>query len=324
VDEYFRVRKLVAFPNVVEGIEPIALTVIGGFLGAGKTTLLNRVLSQNHGVRYAVLVNDFGSLAIDGDLVTEHGGDTVSFANGCVCCTLGDSMLDAVDQLLLSPSPPEQFLVEASGVADPRGIADLATLHPGLLRDLSVVLVDAETVRSRADDARLKDTFERQLQSADLLVINRCDLVDEPQLNATEQWLTDRTQVRCIRTANANLPLELLHASPVTRDRSTQHVAHLPDELFWTLTIPMAVPVNADRVRRTLLARTPDLLRAKGFVRAMEAPGELFVVQLAGRQVTIQPTGTTSDQEQPEKSLVLIGLGDAPDPHALAEALGQR
>lgn len=86
----------------------------------------------------------------------------------------------------------------------------------------------------------------------------------------------------------------------------------------------MALPVNANRVRRTLLAHTPELLRAKGFIRAIEAPGELFVVQLAGRQVTIQPSGTLSGKEQPEMSLVLIGLGDTPDPHALAEELGQR
>ena len=124
----------------------IPMSVLGGFLGAGKTTLVNRVLSGRHGVRYAVLVNDFGAVAVDGSLVSAHDGETVTFANGCVCCAMGDELVGTLDRLLDGDRPPEHVLVEASGVADPRAIADVATLHPGLSRDLVVVLADVETV----------------------------------------------------------------------------------------------------------------------------------------------------------------------------------
>ncbi len=186
------------------------MTVLGGFLGAGKTTLLNRILAGPHGVRYAVLVNDFGELNVDGDLVAAHDGDTLTFANGCVCCSMGDGLVDAIDRLLDGPRPPDRILVEASGVADPAAIADVATLHPGLGRDLVVVLADTETLRARHSDHRLRETVTRQLDAADLVVLNKCDRVREPDREATEAWVRRRARAPLLRSVDADVPLALL------------------------------------------------------------------------------------------------------------------
>ena len=206
----------------------VPMSVLGGFLGVGKTTLLNRILSGGHGVRYAVLVNDFGELAVDGGLVAAHDGETVTFANGCVCCSMGDDLVVTLDRLLHGDRPPEHILVEASGVADPRAIADVATLHPGLSRDLVVVLADVETVRERYGDHRLRDTVARQLAAADLLVLNKCDRVPAEAIGETESWARNRSRAPTIRTVGADVPVALLAAPGPTV--SAPPVTHEGDE----------------------------------------------------------------------------------------------
>ncbi|MCX4194705.1 GTP-binding protein [Methylobacterium organophilum] len=154
------------------------LTVVGGFLGAGKTTLLNRLLAGSQG-RYAVLVNDFGAINVDAGLIRDHDGQTLRLTNGCVCCSLADGFLDTLMRVLAEPEPFDHIVIEASGVGDPGAIAEIALVEPGLVLRGVVVLADAERLPGLAADPRLGDTLARQIRAADLLVLNKRDLVDE-------------------------------------------------------------------------------------------------------------------------------------------------
>ena len=153
------------------------LTVVGGFLGAGKTTLLNRLLAGSQG-RYAVLVNDFGAINVDAGLIQDHDGQTLRLTNGCVCCSLADGFLDTLMRVLAEPEPFDHIVIEASGVGDPGAIAEIALVEPGLVLRGVVVLADAERLPGLAADPRLGDTLARQIRAADLLVLNKRDLVD--------------------------------------------------------------------------------------------------------------------------------------------------
>ena len=295
----------------------VPMSVVGGFLGAGKTTLLNRVLGGSHGVRYAVLVNDFGEIDVDGSLVAAHGGDTVTFANGCVCCTMGGDLVGAVDRLLDGNRRPDQLLVEASGVADPAAIVEVAALHPGLARDLVVVLADAETVRSRHEDERLTDTLDRQLAAADLLVLNKCDRVPEAGRRAAESWLRDRARAPVVRAVGADIPMELLSAGSV---EPAAPVAGPPagepehSHRFRSHAAPCPDPVDPERLRTALRTLLPRTLRAKGFVvsaRAGDEP-EWLLVQACGQAVEIEAWRPPADRPAPTPGIVFIGLDDLP------------
>ena len=104
--------------------EPIPVTIISGFLGAGKTSLLNHILNADHGLRVAVLVNDFGEINIDAALVSGVSGEsTINLSNGCICCSIRDDLLEAAVQLIQRPNPPEYIVVETSGVSDPMAVS---------------------------------------------------------------------------------------------------------------------------------------------------------------------------------------------------------
>lgn len=279
---------------------PIPFTVIGGFLGAGKTTLLNRLLRGARGQRIAVLVNDFGALDIDGSLVASHGGDTIALANGCLCCSIGDSLVTTLLSLLEQPGGFDHIVVEASGVADPGRIADIGVLEPRLARDGVIVVVDAAHVRERAADRRLADTILRQLQAADLLVLNKIDLVsDLPSLRA---WLTDKSAAPVVEACNADLPVDLLFGL----DRLGRATDGPPSDVFSSWSYEWREPIERQTVLCLMGDATNTVLRAKGILRFADAPERRSVVHLVGRRLDVhdeRPWGDTDSSR-----LVLLGF----------------
>ncbi len=191
----------------------LPLTVIGGFLGAGKTTLLNHLLEQADGCRLAVLVNDFGALNIDAELVASRGADTIALSNGCVCCSIGDDLSAALIRVLDHQPPFDALLIEASGVSDPWRIAQVGMADPGLSLGGVVVLIDSSAILAQVADPLLRDSLQRQVQAADWLLLNKSDLVDAQQLASVHAWLEEQArETPRFETREARLPGGLVPA----------------------------------------------------------------------------------------------------------------
>lgn len=192
----------------------ISLTVLGGFLGAGKTSVLVNWLQQTQGKRIAVLVNDFGAVNIDAELLSTANSDTIALSNGCVCCQIGSDLSHALLHVLSNPLPFDAIVIEASGVSDPWPIAQIALADKRLSLNGVLVVVDAHAVRTLAANPLLEDTLLRQLRAADLLVLNKIDLCSPSEVQACTAWLHANVgPVPCLPCQHGQLPLSLLQTS---------------------------------------------------------------------------------------------------------------
>jgi G3E family GTPase len=272
----------------------VPVVLVAGFLGAGKTTAVNHLLAHAGGKRIAAVVNDFGAINIDAELITGAADGVVSLSNGCICCSLEGDLLRTLATLLRRDPQPDIIVIETSGVADPTDVMR-NLMDPMIWREapLETVLcvVDATTPAALLDDALLRS----QMRAADVVALSKVDLADAADCARV------RDAIRAIRPAavvvdapHGAVPAALLFPTDVDRGTAPrepgrrQPAAERFETLSWTSELPVSLP----RLQEAIGRLAPKLARAKGLFDTVEQPGRLMVFQLAGGRATLAAGGT--------------------------------
>jgi G3E family GTPase len=263
-------------------IVPVPILLVTGFLGAGKTTVVNHLLAHAEGRRIAALVNDFGAINIDAELIAGASDGVISLANGCICCSLQGDLLRTLAALLRRDPRPEFIIIETSGVADPsdivRNLMDPLIWREAPLETVLCVL-DATTPAATLNDALLRS----QLRTADAAC--------RAQLRDVVRGLRPAAVV--VDALYGEVPATLLF--PVDADRVSAPREPGPRrpsaDRFETLSWTSEWPVSLPRLQQAIGRLAPKLARAKGLFETVEQPGRLMVFQLAGGRATLAPGG---------------------------------
>jgi len=258
--------------------------------------LMKHLLRHANGVRLAVLVNDFGDLPIDAELIEAQDGDVINLSGGCVCCSYGDDLSLSLQKLQALPSQPEHIFIEASGVALPGAIGKSLSLLRAYRLDSIVVLADAATVQSAATQKYIGDTIARQLSDADLIVLNKHDLLTDEQVRSVNLWLDEQySHTPRIDSVHSTVsPDVLFDLKPGAANAQGFEHVHAADSLFSTLSLSMKHTVDANHLAAQLAQKRHGLVRAKGFVQ--DTDNVMKTIQVVGRRwvVTPAPEGVTA------------------------------
>jgi G3E family GTPase len=292
--------------------EKIPVTVLTGYLGAGKTTLLNRILSEPHGKKYAVIVNEFGEIGIDNDLIVGADEEVFEMNNGCICCTVRGDLIRIIDGLMRRKGKFDAIIVETTGLADPAPVAQTFFVDENVGKntrlDAVVTVADAKWLRDRLRDA---PEAKNQIAFADVILINKTDLVSDAELRETEARIRGiNPYAKLHRTQRAQIPLnevlgrnafdlerildiepEFLHADDHDHDHHHDHdhdhdhahgLKHYHDEEMQSIALSTDKPLDPDKffpfIQNLVQVEGPNILRSKGILSLRDDP-QRFVFQ---------------------------------------------
>lgn len=297
--------------------DKVPVTVLTGYLGAGKTTLLNRILSEPHGQKYAVIVNEFGEIGIDNDLIVNADEEIFEMNNGCICCTVRGDLVRIIDGLMRRKGKFDAIIVETTGLADPAPVAQTFFMDENIGRrarlDAVVTVADAMWLRDRLKDA---PEAKNQIAFADVILINKTDLVDQKALEEVEGRIrginpyakvhrTERCAIALPEVLGRNaFDLDrILEIEPEFLSRDDEHdhhqdhghdhhhdhshaghgaLKHYHDEDMQSLSLSIDKPLDPDRffpwIQDLVQREGPSILRSKGILSFKDDP-QRFVFQ---------------------------------------------
>lgn len=267
----------------------LPVTIISGYLGAGKTSLINRLMAEDHGLKLAVIVNDFGAVNIDAELIGNAEADTIALSNGCICCTMGTDLAMTLRQIAQRASQPCHLIIEASGISDPIAITNTVMAESGFSYAGIITLVDGENAHALFDDEDIAPQLTQQIRAADLTLVSKCETL--------EADLAERLKDMGARTPTVlnGAPVSdlLLDVVPLPKGRTvTVHPAYA------TWHHQSKEPLDRRALGEKLANRPTGLYRMKGYVLTS---GGAYQLHIVGRHVEARHC----DAEE----TVLVGLG---------------
>lgn len=286
---------------------PVPILLVTGFLGAGKTTVVNHLLAHAEGRRIAAVVNDFGAINIDAELIAGASDGVVSLANGCICCSLEGDLLRTLSALLRRDPRPDHIVIETSGVADPADIVR-NLMDPVILREAPLETVLC-VMDATAPPAALDDALQRsQLRVADIVALSKLDLAEEGAgARMREAIRAQRVPAVVVDANRGEIPSALLFPAHVDRTPTPRAPgAKRPaEDRFETLSWTSDKPVSLPRFQQAIHRLAPKLARAKGLFETVEQPGRMTVFQFAAGRATLAP-GDAPAPSVPRTRIVFI------------------
>lgn len=303
-----------------ETSDTIPVTVLTGYLGAGKTTLLNRILTENHGKKFAVVINEFGELGVDNDLVIDADEEVFEMNNGCICCTVRGDLVRILGGLMKRRGKFDGIIVETTGLANPAPVAQTFFMDEDVKRatrlDAIVTVVDAKNLIARLADS---SEAEEQIAFADLIVLNKMDLVSEEEAAEVERRIKAINPYAEIQRATKSaVPVEsvigrdafklerILEREP---DFLTSDEHEHNDEVM-SMSFEVSQPIDAEKfnawISQLLQAKGQDLLRTKGILAYKDEPNR-FAFQAVHMIADGDFIGPWKEGDPRKSKIVFIG-----------------